>query len=79
MVEDTVDIIKDLVYWDFGMLPGIDDPRSDVLKDCSCDLARRFVQNVGEVVFREKRMGGIRAMWVSPGLILVFAAGIDDA
>lgn len=79
MMEDTIDIVKDLVHWHFGMLPGIDDPRSDILKNCRCDLACRFIQNIGKVVFREKRMGGIRAMWVSPGLILVFAAGIDHA
>ena len=79
VVKDTVDVVKDLVHWDFGMLPGINDPWSYVLKDCGCNLTGRLVENVGKVVFREERMCGIRTVWVRPGLILVFAAGIDYA
>lgn len=79
VVKDTVDVVQDLIHRDIGMLPGVDDTRSYVLKDRSCDLARRLIENVGKVIFREERMGGIRAMRVSPGLILVFAAGIDHA
>lgn len=73
VVKDAIDVFKDLVHRDFGMLPGIDDTRSDVLKDCSRNLPRNLIQDVGKVVFRKNGVSGIRTMGVSKSFILVFS------
>lgn len=79
MVEDTIDVIQHLIRRNIGMLPGIDDPRGDILKDCCRNLARRLIENVGKMVFRKERMGRIRAVWIGPRFILMLAAGVDYA
>ncbi len=79
VVKDTTDVVEHLVHRNVGMLPCINNPRSHVLKDCSSNLSRRLIQNVRKMIFGEKRVGGIRAKWVGPGLVLMLAAGINDA
>lgn len=54
MVENSVDIVHDLLDGDIGVLPGVDDTRSDVLQDGGGDVAGGLIEDVGKVVFRQE-------------------------
>lgn len=51
VVEDSGDVIQDLVDWNVRMLPRKDNTGRNVLEDCGCNLAGRFIKDVGEMIF----------------------------
>lgn len=79
MVEHLQAVLDDLMLGDVGILPGVKDARRHVPEDGGSDLAGRLVQNVGEVIFGQQRVGGIRASRIGPRLVLVLTRSVNDA
>ncbi len=78
VVKHSDDVIEDFMDWDTGVLPCEDDAWCNVLKDCGCDLAGWFVEDVGEVVLGQQAVCWIGAVRIGPRLVLVLATGVDD-
>lgn len=78
VVEDADDIVENLLDGDVGMVPCVNNAGRDVFEDGGCDLAGWFVQDVGEVVFRQEGVCGVRAMRIRPHFVLMFATCIHD-
>lgn len=79
MVEHTQAVVQDLLLWDFGMLPGVQHPRCDILEDSRGDSTSGFIEDVGEVILGKHRVGWISAMGIRPWFKLVLPRGINDA
>ena len=79
VVEHLQAILQHLLLRHVGMLPGVQHAGSHVLKDRRGDVSGRVVEDVGEVVLGQQRVGGVGAVRVGPGLELVFARGINHA
>jgi len=77
VVEHTDDVVEDLIDRNVWVFPGIQNTRGDVLEDCGSYFASRFIQNVGKVVFRREGVGGICAVRVGPGFVLVLSRGVN--
>ena len=43
VVEDATNVVQYLVYWDLGMIPSINDARSNVRKDSTSNLTSRVI------------------------------------
>lgn len=59
VVEYPKDILKNLLHGYIWMLPGVNYAWCDVLKYTCCNLTSWFVEDVGKVIFRQKRVRGI--------------------
>ena len=79
MVEDVQAVVQDLVFGDVDMLPSVEHARGDIFQDCRGHVAGGFVEDVGEMVLGQERVGGIGALRVRPGLELMPARGLEDA
>lgn len=77
-MEDSRDIIENLMDWDIRMVPSENDARSYVLEDSGRNLTSRLIQYVREMVFAEHAMCWVAAMWVGPCFVLVLPACIND-
>lgn len=59
VVEYPNDILKNLLHGYIWMLPGVNYAWCDVLKYSCCDLTSWLVEDVGKVIFGQKRVRGI--------------------
>jgi len=78
-MENADDVVKDLVHWDVGVVPGVNDTWCDILQDSSSDLSSGFIENIAEVVLRQEGVSWIGAMRVSPWLVLVICTTVDNS
>lgn len=78
VVENTDDVVEDLVERDVRVFPCVENAGCDILEDSGGDLTGWFVKDVGEMVFGEKGVGRIGAVRVGPRFILVFSTCVND-
>ena len=51
MMEDTRDIVEDLVEWNVGVFPSEQNTRRDVLEDSRSNLTCWLVEDIAEMIF----------------------------
>lgn len=56
MMEDSSNVMHDLIHWDFWMVPSVNHSRCDILQDYGSHLSGWRVQDVREVILRKHRM-----------------------
>lgn len=78
VVEDVHAVVEDLVLGDVDVLPGVEHAWCDIFQNSGGDLTGGLVEDVGKVVLGEQGVGGVGAVGISPGLVLVLARGVDD-
>lgn len=55
-MEDSDNVIQDLLHWNIWMLPGKNDARRNISQDSRCHLTGGLIQYIREVVFRQQRV-----------------------
>lgn len=77
-MKDSNNVIQDLLHRYVRILPSKNNTRCHILQDRRCHLAGWFVEDVGEVVLREQRVGWVRTVRVCPRFVLMFTTCVND-